>query len=117
MVRRNGSIERRAVMFVMGDHDPYCGRVVELAAERPDFVEAVAREADVPVADAASMVATALTILRGANMDEFMILTGVVKDKVRFVTSDDSTNLSHLHFYCWMHIRQYLKATDVLTDF
>ncbi|KAH6925446.1 hypothetical protein HPB50_005623 [Hyalomma asiaticum] len=117
IVRRNGSIERRAVMFVMGDRDPYCGRVVELAAERPDFVETVAREADVSVAEAASMVASPLNLLRGVKMEDFMILTGVVKRTVSFDSSDDRTNLSHLNYDCWRHISQYLKPTDVLTDF
>ncbi|KAH6925447.1 hypothetical protein HPB50_005624 [Hyalomma asiaticum] len=117
IVRRNGSIERRAVMFVMGDRDPYCGRVVELAAERPDFVKVVAREADVSVAEAASMVASALNLLRGVKMEDFMILTGVVKQMVSFDSSDDRTNLSHLNYDCWRHISQYLKPTDVLTDF
>ncbi|KAH7972406.1 hypothetical protein HPB52_011911 [Rhipicephalus sanguineus] len=76
IVRRNCSIERRAVQFVMGVHDPYCARVVEIAAERLGFVEAVRREAVVTKTEAAEKLKEALSIVRLADVPRIHECTG-----------------------------------------
>ncbi|KAL1435064.1 hypothetical protein MTO96_001610 [Rhipicephalus appendiculatus] len=124
IVRRNSSVERRGVSFVMGVQDlrdktpdPYCARVVDIAAERRlAFVEAVEREAMITKPEAEEKVKEALRIVRLADLHEFMKFTGVVRYKVQRDEADQRTHLSDLNYDCWLHVRQYLKETDILTD-
>ncbi|KAH6925443.1 hypothetical protein HPB50_005620 [Hyalomma asiaticum] len=114
IVQRNRSIERRAIRFVMGDHDPYFARVVELAAERPGFARAVAAEAG--VAEVAATIQQALRLVRLTDMNEYMKITGVVKRRVCCEASDGRKQLTDLPRDFLLRVRQHLKLADVLTD-
>ncbi|XP_075750664.1 uncharacterized protein LOC142817521 [Rhipicephalus microplus] len=110
---RNTSLVHRAARFVMGDRDTYCARALELVYEHPKLVERLQVHGTANAAQAADMVAAALTGL--TCLDGYMTAAGVVKEKV---VCDHSLNagkqLDEIDQDCWWYIRQHLKVADVI---
>ncbi|KAH7949729.1 hypothetical protein HPB49_014644 [Dermacentor silvarum] len=115
IVRRNCSLVNRATRFVMGVHEPYCARAVELVSVHPKLVDNVRREANVTgESEAVAIIRRALRLPCLTDMCEFMKLAGVVKNRVQcHVRQDGSRQLDQLNHDCWLHIRQFLKVADV----
>ncbi|KAL3219026.1 hypothetical protein MRX96_031183 [Rhipicephalus microplus] len=115
-VRRNRSLVYRGTRFVMGEHDPYCARAVELVSRHPKLVKNVVREANLPSeGDALHMIGVALRLPCLTDVHEFMKLTGVVKERVVCEARQDGRmQLDKLNHDCWLHVRQYLKVSDVV---
>lgn len=114
IVRRNCSFVDRATRFVMGDHEPYCARVVELVSWHPKLVDNVRRMANVTESEAAAIIRSALRLPCLTDMREFMKLIGVVEDRVQcHIRRDGNTQLDQLNHDCWLRIRRYLKVADV----
>ncbi|KAL1486939.1 hypothetical protein MTO96_031151 [Rhipicephalus appendiculatus] len=116
VVRRNRSLVNRGTRFVMGEHDPYCARAVELVSRHPKLVKNVRREANLPSdGEALDKIAVALRLPCLADIHEFMKLTGVVKERVVCEARPDGRmQLDKLYHDCWLHVRQYLKVSDVV---
>ncbi|KAL1466734.1 hypothetical protein MTO96_026441 [Rhipicephalus appendiculatus] len=118
VVRRNCGLVERATRFVMGERDRYGASALELVSEHPKLVENVRREAALPGdAEAMNKIARVSRFLRRMDMHKFMRVTGVVQRQVvcDYREEDDRTQLDKLNFYCWTHVCQYLKLTDVIT--
>ncbi|KAL1423696.1 hypothetical protein MTO96_020857 [Rhipicephalus appendiculatus] len=103
----------------MGEHDRYGASALEFVSEHPKLVENVRCEAVLPGdAEARDKIAGVSRVLRRIDMHEFMRMTGVVERQVvcDYREEDDHTQLDKLNYYCWKHVRRYLKLTDVMTD-
>ncbi|KAL1422961.1 hypothetical protein MTO96_021554 [Rhipicephalus appendiculatus] len=119
VVRRNCGLVERATRFVMGKHDRYGASALEFVSEHPKLVENVRLEAALPGdAEARDKIARGSRLLRRMDLHEFMRMTGVVERRVvcDYREEDDRTQLDKLNVYSWTHVRQYLKLTDVMTD-
>ncbi|KAL1466748.1 hypothetical protein MTO96_026455 [Rhipicephalus appendiculatus] len=119
VVRRNCGLVERATRFLMGQHDRYGASALELVSEHPQLVENVRCEAALPGdAEARDKIAHELRRLRRMDLHEFMRMAGVVERQVvcDYPEKDYRKQLDKLNFYCWTHIRQYLKLTDVMAD-
>ncbi|KAL1466746.1 hypothetical protein MTO96_026453 [Rhipicephalus appendiculatus] len=119
VVRRNCGLVERATRFVMGKHDRYGASALELVWEHPKLVENVRSEAALPGdAEATKKIAGVVRLLRRMDMHEFMRMAGVVELRVACDCreEDGSAQLDNLNEYCWQHVRQYLKLTDVAAD-
>ncbi|KAH7944597.1 hypothetical protein HPB52_021812 [Rhipicephalus sanguineus] len=116
IVRRNRSLVDRGTRFVLGDHDPYCARAVELVSRHPKLVKNVRREAKMSSeGEALAKIASALRLPCLTDIHEFMKLTGVVKERVVCNAQQDGRwQLDKLYHDCWLHVRQYLKVADVV---
>ncbi|KAL1475403.1 hypothetical protein MTO96_037319 [Rhipicephalus appendiculatus] len=116
VVRRNRSLVNRGTRFVMGEHDPYCARAVELVSRHPKLVKNVRREANLPSdGEALDKIAVALNLPCLTDIHEFMKMTGVVKERVVCEARPDGRmQLDKLYHDCWLHVRQYLKVSDVV---
>ncbi|KAH7942819.1 hypothetical protein HPB52_001601 [Rhipicephalus sanguineus] len=119
VVRRNCGLVESATKFVMGERDRYGASALEFVSEHPKLVENVRREAALPGdAEARNKITDVSRLLRRIDMHEFMRMTGVVERQVvcDYREQDDDTQFDKLNFYCWTHIRQYLKLRDVVLD-
>lgn len=119
VTRRNASLVASAARFVMGDHDPYNARAVELVWGHERVLSIVQENAGVDAAEGAAMVKRALGLRCLTGLDEYMKLTGVVKRRVEcFGRRSDAMQLDELSYDCWIHIRGFLTVADVVgTDF
>ncbi|KAH6943258.1 hypothetical protein HPB50_017984 [Hyalomma asiaticum] len=110
---RNLSLVTRAAHFVTGTRDRYCASAVELVHFHPALVTKVQELASVEEGEATSWIRSSLKSF--SDLDEFMRLAGVVR---RSVTCHDDeggeTQLVDLNTDCWLHLRQYLKLSDIL---
>ncbi|KAK8783611.1 hypothetical protein V5799_010023 [Amblyomma americanum] len=114
VTRRNASLVTRAVRFVMGDHDPYNARAVELVSGHERVLSIVQENAGVEATEAATMVRRALGLQCLTGLDEYMKLTGVVKRHVVCIgRRGDAVQLDELSFDCWLHVRKFLIVADV----
>ncbi|KAH6942097.1 hypothetical protein HPB50_000672 [Hyalomma asiaticum] len=120
ITRRNCSLVERATAFVLGDHDAYCARAIELVSAHPKLFDNVRRKVMAASVDAeakaAAMIRRALRLPCLVEMNGFMKLAGVVRERVVRGTANDGggLHLSELKRDCWLHIRQYLKLSDVV---
>ncbi|KAL1443495.1 hypothetical protein MTO96_007407 [Rhipicephalus appendiculatus] len=113
IVRRNNSLVTRAAHFVMGTRHKYCATAAELVHSNPGLVEKVQELASIDEGEAASLIKRRLKRL--SELDDFMCLAGVVKCSVTCNRRDDGQKqLADLNRDCWLHIRQFLKVSDVL---
>ncbi|KAK8761017.1 hypothetical protein V5799_027714 [Amblyomma americanum] len=115
ITRRNASLVTRAARFVMGDHDPYNARAVELVSGHERVLSIVQENAGVDAREAATMVRRALGLRCLTGLEEYMILTGVVKRRVQCIGGRGrSVQLDELSYDCWIHIRKFLTVADVV---
>ncbi|KAK8759607.1 hypothetical protein V5799_002759 [Amblyomma americanum] len=115
ITRRNASLVTRAARFVMGDHDPYNARAVELVSGHERVLSIVQKNAGVDAREAATMVSRALRLRRLTGLEEYMRLAGVVKRRVQCIGGRDSpVQLDDLIYDCWIHIRKFLTVADVV---
>ncbi|KAK8771966.1 hypothetical protein V5799_024787 [Amblyomma americanum] len=70
ITRRNASLVTRAVRFVMGDHDPYNARAVELVSRHEMVLSIIQENAGVEGREAARMVRRALGLQCLTGLDE-----------------------------------------------
>nr|XP_054923901.1 uncharacterized protein LOC126525890 isoform X3 [Dermacentor andersoni] len=114
--RRNASAVFAAAQFVLGQEDGVEGaRSIELMHDHPRLLEMVSEGADVTKAAAKEMISSALLRVGLLSLDEFMRMTGVVKQKTQcFAHPGARRQLSDLNLDCWLHIRRFLKIADVL---
>ncbi|KAK8767862.1 hypothetical protein V5799_005365 [Amblyomma americanum] len=115
ITRRNASLVNRAARFVMGDHDPYNARAVELVSGHERVLSIIQENAGVAASEAATMVRRALGLRCLTGLNEYMKLVGVVKCRVECIDSrGDSVQLDELSYDCWIHIRRFLTVADVV---
>ncbi|KAK8771969.1 hypothetical protein V5799_024790 [Amblyomma americanum] len=115
ITRRNASLVTRAARIVMGDHDPYNARAVELVSGHERVFSIVQKNAGVDAREAATMVRRALGLRCLTGLEEYMRLAGVVQRRVQCIGGrDSSVQLDELSYDCWIHIRKFLTVTDVV---
>nr|XP_054923644.1 uncharacterized protein LOC129383298 [Dermacentor andersoni] len=114
--RRNASAVLAAAQFVFGEEDGLEGaRSIELMHDHPRLLEMVSEGADVTKAAAKEMISSALLRVGLLSLDEFMRMTGVVKETVQCLADPAARRqLCDLNLDCWLHIRRFLKISDVL---
>ncbi|XP_065298424.1 uncharacterized protein [Dermacentor albipictus] len=114
--RRNASAVFAAAQFVLGQEDGVEGaRSIELMHDHPRLLEMVSEGADVTKADAKKMISSALLRVGRLSLDEFMRMTGVVQETAECLADLGARRqLSDLNFDCWLHVRRFLKISDVL---
>ncbi|XP_070377020.1 uncharacterized protein [Dermacentor albipictus] len=114
--RRNASAVLAAAKFVFGEEDGVeAARSIELMHDHPRLLEMVSEGADVTKADAKGMISSALLRVGHLSLDEFMRMTGVVKETAKCLSDPGARRqLSDLNHDCWLHIRRFLKIADVL---
>ncbi|XP_072140281.1 uncharacterized protein [Dermacentor andersoni] len=114
--RRNASAVLAAAKFVFGEEDGLeAARSIELMHDHPRLLEMVSEGADVTKAAAKEMISSALLRVGLLSLDEFMRMTGVVKQKTQCLADPGSRRqLCDLNLDCWLHIRRFLKISDVL---
>ncbi|KAH7947454.1 hypothetical protein HPB52_012183 [Rhipicephalus sanguineus] len=113
VVRRNNSLVTRATHFVMGTKShKYCAEALELVHSTPGLV---ARLQNSTSADENQAVVRIWKSLKNfSELDEFMRVTGVVKDRVTCHPRDDGKmQLADLNRDCWLYIRRYLMVSDI----
>ncbi|KAK8776823.1 hypothetical protein V5799_029829 [Amblyomma americanum] len=115
ITRRNASLVTRAARFVMGDHDPYNARAVELVSGHERVLSIVQKNAGVDAREAATMVSRALGLRCLTGLEEYMRLAGVVKRRVQCIGGRESpVQLDELSYDCWIHIRKFLTVAHVV---
>lgn len=115
VVRRNFSLVMRAAHFVTGMRNKYGAEAVELVHFNPGLVTKVQELTSVNEEEAMSKIKSSLKSF--TEMDDFMRLAGVVKDRVVCHSrSDGQTQFIDLGRDCWLCIRQYLKMGDILDE-
>ncbi|KAK8759610.1 hypothetical protein V5799_002762 [Amblyomma americanum] len=108
ITRRNASLVTRAARFVMGDHDPFNARAVELVSGHERVLSIVQENAAVDAREAATMFNCALGLRCLTGLDDYMRLAGVVKRRVQCIGGrDSSVQLDELSYECWIHIRNF----------
>ncbi|XP_070377021.1 uncharacterized protein [Dermacentor albipictus] len=114
--RRNASAILAAAKFVFGEEDGLeAARSIELMHDHPRLLEMVSEGADVTKAAAKEMIRSALLRVGHLSLDEFMRMTGVVKETAKCLADPGARRqLSDLNLDCWLHIRRFLKIADVL---
>ncbi|XP_065298431.1 uncharacterized protein [Dermacentor albipictus] len=114
--RRNASAVLAAAQFVLGQEDGLEGASsIELMHDHPRLLEMVSEGADVTKADAKKMISSALLRVGLLSLDEFMRITGVVQETAECLADPGARRqLSDLNFDCWLHVRRFLKISDVL---
>lgn len=121
VARRNSSLVDRAGRFIMGKHDAYCARSIELVSQHPKLVEIVQSKAGVDEAKARAMIRLTLKLPWFTGLDGYMRLAGVVRHRVvcqvpasASCVPNSGMQLDELNHDCWLHIRKYLKLADVV---
>ncbi|KAH7950127.1 hypothetical protein HPB49_019813 [Dermacentor silvarum] len=115
LMRRNAARVSAAAKFVLGEDTRKGARVVESLHNHPRLLELVQEGARVTEAEAQEMARTALKRLRECSLDDYMRLTGVVKEKVERLDPDSKDgHLANLPAEIWLYVRQYLKITHVV---
>ncbi|KAL1471884.1 hypothetical protein MTO96_039654 [Rhipicephalus appendiculatus] len=112
-IRRNNSLVTRAAHFVMGTRCKYCAAAAELVHFSPGVVEKVQELASVDEEGAVSRIKRSMKSL--TELHEFMCLVGVVKRTVNcHRRKDGHKQFVDLNRDCWLHVRQFLKVSDIL---
>ncbi|XP_075529130.1 uncharacterized protein LOC142560720 [Dermacentor variabilis] len=118
VARKNSSAIWDAADFVLGEQDGVEGaRAIELMRDHPRLLERVMEGADVTKAEAKKRIRSALVRVRNSSIDEFMTMTGVVKEAVQCLSQPGARRrqLADIGHDCWLHIRSFLKIADVLS--
>ncbi|XP_037522662.1 uncharacterized protein LOC119399860 [Rhipicephalus sanguineus] len=110
---RNSGIVARAARFAKRTMcDRRCASALETLSRHPALVAELAEVLTVTDAEAASLVRTRLSHIQ--DMNEFMRLAGVVKDRVTCEPREDGCKqLCDLNEDCWRHVMRYLKLDDI----
>ncbi|KAL1483104.1 hypothetical protein MTO96_002174 [Rhipicephalus appendiculatus] len=96
----------------MGTHHKYCAAAFELVHSTPGLVARVQSSASVDENEATQMIRRSFKNL--LELDGFMRAAGVVKDSVTCYPRDDGkTQFADLNRDCWLHIRKFLKVSDI----
>ncbi|KAH6926059.1 hypothetical protein HPB50_013577 [Hyalomma asiaticum] len=116
-VKRNASVVRAAVGFVLGHRGARVGqRAIELLQDHPDVLEIVRECAGVEMPEARNMIADAVSRLRHCSLNDFMRQTGVVREKIECFRDQPggALRLTDINHQCWLRIRSFLKIADVV---
>ncbi|KAM7297153.1 uncharacterized protein ISCGN_022306 [Ixodes scapularis] len=108
VMRRNLSTLYRAVMFVMGSRGKRYAEAFERVSRSPALVKEVQKSASESKEDAKERVRWAKDYLN----QHFLAAAGVVKDTVT-CTENGQLQLDQIGVDSWLHIRRYLKVTDI----
>ncbi|XP_070381800.1 uncharacterized protein [Dermacentor albipictus] len=115
---KNASAVSDAADFVLGEQNGVEGaRAIELMRDHPRLLELVMEGADVTKAEARERIRSALTRVRRSSIDEFMRMTGVVKEAVQCLSHPGARRLqlADIGYDCWLYIRSFLKIADVVS--
>ncbi|XP_054920819.1 uncharacterized protein [Dermacentor andersoni] len=118
VARKNASAVLDAADFVLGEQSGVEGaRAVELMRDHPRLLEMVMEGADVTKAEAKERIRSALLHVRSSTIDEFMTMTGIVKEAVECLSHPGARRLqlADIGHDCWLHIRSFLKIADVVS--
>ncbi|XP_070386078.1 uncharacterized protein [Dermacentor albipictus] len=118
VARKNASAVLDAADFVLGEQDGVEGaRAIELMRDHPRLLERVMEGADVTKTEAKKRIRSALVRVRRSSIDEFMTMTGVVKEAVQCLSHPGARRLqlADIGHDCWLHIRSFLKIADVVS--
>ncbi|KAH7943444.1 hypothetical protein HPB52_008479 [Rhipicephalus sanguineus] len=109
---RNSSLVTRAAHFVMGGRRKYCAAAIELVHFTPGLVARVQELASVDEDEAVLRIKKSRN--RFSELDDFMRMAGVVKDRVTCHRRDDGQmQLVDLNRDCWLYLRRFLKVGDI----
>ncbi|KAH7947452.1 hypothetical protein HPB52_012181 [Rhipicephalus sanguineus] len=113
VVRRNNSLVTRATHFVMGTRrHKYCAAALELVHSTPGLVARLQNSTSVDENQAVLNIRKSLNNI--SELDDFMRVTGVVKDRVTCHPRDDGKmQLADINRDCWLYIRRYLMVSDI----
>ncbi|KAH7947455.1 hypothetical protein HPB52_012184 [Rhipicephalus sanguineus] len=113
VVRRNNSLVTRATHFVTGTRShKYCAEALELVHSTPGLVARLQNSTSVDENQAVVRIRKSLNNF--SELDDFMRVTGVVKDRVTCHPRDDGKmQLADLNRDCWLYIRRYLMVSDI----
>ncbi|KAH6942071.1 hypothetical protein HPB50_000333 [Hyalomma asiaticum] len=116
ITRRNMSLVEAAVQYVLSEKEAKTGaQVIELMHSHPRFLEMLQQAANTSKVRAKGMTSDALSRIRKTSLDEFMRLAGVVKRKVKCCGKCGAgKQLVDMRGKCWLHIRSFLKISDVV---
>ncbi|XP_070386068.1 uncharacterized protein [Dermacentor albipictus] len=112
---KNASAISDAADFVLGEQNGVKGaRALELMRDQPRLLEKVREGADVTKAEAKKRIRSAVARVRSSSIDEFMTMTGVVKETVQCLSHPGARRLqlTDIGHDCWLHIRSFLKLAD-----
>ncbi|XP_070386086.1 uncharacterized protein [Dermacentor albipictus] len=118
VARKNASAILDAADFVLGEQNGVEGvRAIELMRDHPRLLERVMEGADVTKAEAKKKIRSALLRVHSSSIDEFMRMTGVVKEAVQCLCHPGARKLqlADIGHDCWLHIRSFLKIADVVS--
>ncbi|XP_075527035.1 uncharacterized protein LOC142559303 [Dermacentor variabilis] len=118
VARKNASAVLDAAEFVLGQQNGVEGaRAIELMRDHPRLLERVMEGADVTKTEAKKRIRSALVRVRSSSIDEFMTMTGVVKEAVQCLSHPGARSLqiADIGHDCWLHIRSFLKIADVVS--
>ncbi|KAH7931521.1 hypothetical protein HPB51_029826 [Rhipicephalus microplus] len=113
-MRRNcGLLERSAAYHYPGHLDRCTATALEKVSRNPALVRELANRWDIPAWQSAKMIRSRLRNVEG--LDDFMRLTGVVKEHVTCAppVEDGGMQLQDLGNDCWRRVRRYLSFNDV----
>ncbi|KAK8767299.1 hypothetical protein V5799_005922 [Amblyomma americanum] len=110
VLARNNALPFRAAWFVTGrTADKRGAEALELLGPDPVVVSNVQELLSVDQNEAED--ATRRKLYDLDDMNAFMRAAGVVRESV---VCDGRPSLDALQFFCWLHLRQYLRVTDVV---
>ncbi|KAK8765278.1 hypothetical protein V5799_032114 [Amblyomma americanum] len=111
-LRNCGVLARTARFTKYGQFDRYIAAAVECISQHPALLEDVAELACISKDEAAVSIRNCIRIIE--PMDEFMKLTGVVKERVSCHPRDGMhMQLDQLDEHCWNLVRRYLTLEDI----
>ncbi|CAN8027891.1 unnamed protein product [Ixodes persulcatus] len=109
LVRRNLSTLHRAVQFVMGARGRRFAEAFERVSKGSTLVEALKKATSESEEEMKRKVASSTRYLD----EHFLAEAGVVRDTV--VCGESSrVQLDRIGLYNWLHIRQFLRVTDII---
>lgn len=116
--RRNAGLVARAAYFASGTRfDRDCAQSLEQAWRSPALLEELVESAALDKDGAMACIRRRLRTME--NLDVFMRLAGVVKERVQCLPKpqgDPRPQLDDLDEYCWRRVRHYLTLQDVRAD-
>ncbi|XP_070386074.1 uncharacterized protein [Dermacentor albipictus] len=118
VARKNASAILDSADFVLGEQNGVEGaRAIELMYDHPRLLEMLMEGADVTKAEAKKKIRSALLRVRSSSIDEFMTMTGVVKEAVQCLSHPGARRrqLADIGHDCWLHIRSFLKIAVVVS--
>ncbi|KAH6926060.1 hypothetical protein HPB50_013578 [Hyalomma asiaticum] len=116
-ITRNTVMVRAAARFALGNVDGVKGaRAIELMHNHPDVRAMVQEQAACRRSVARNMIEEALRRVQRCSLGDFMKFAGVVHADVKCLRDQPGTGtrLFDLNEYCLLHIRSFLKISDVV---